>query len=44
MFWTDWGQNPAIEMASMDGLNRKKIITSNIAWPNGITIDYTANR
>lgn len=27
-----------------DSATRKAIITENIGWPNGITIDYTLNR
>lgn len=40
MFWTDWGQNPRIEKASMDGKWRTVIISSKIYWPNGLSIDY----
>lgn len=38
------GPNPKIERIEMDGKNRKSIITESIIWPNGLTIDYTANR
>ena len=40
LFWTDWGDNPKIQRATMDGKNIKKIVTTNIYWPNGLTIDY----
>ncbi|KAG5877087.1 hypothetical protein JTB14_015462 [Gonioctena quinquepunctata] len=42
MFWTDWGESPKIERASMDGnpQTRKVIVSDNIFWPNGLTIDY----
>ncbi|CAL4127391.1 unnamed protein product, partial [Meganyctiphanes norvegica] len=42
MFWTDWGENPKIERAGMDGdpKTRKVIINSDIHWPNGLTVDY----
>ena len=47
MFWTDWGRNPKIERAAMDGSARtvlvnKTMFGSNkvIGWPNGLTIDY----
>jgi len=40
MFWTDWGQNPRIEKASMDGKLRTVIISSKIYWPNGLSIAY----
>ena len=40
MYWTDWGQEPKIEMSGMDGNNRKVIITQDqgLSWPNGLTI------
>ncbi|KAK4886602.1 hypothetical protein RN001_002873 [Aquatica leii] len=44
MFWTDWGEVPKIERAGMNGdsATRKVIISENIFWPNGLTIDYNA--
>lgn len=39
MFWTDWGTIPKIEKAWMDGTNRKTIVTGNLGWPNGVTLD-----
>ena len=44
MFWTDWGENPKIERAEMDGKNRRIIIGKDIHWPNGLTIDYSAKK
>lgn len=46
MFWSDWGEVSKIERASMDGdLNSRKVIVNrNIAWPNGLTVDYGAER
>ncbi|XP_048242332.1 low-density lipoprotein receptor-related protein 6-like isoform X1 [Haliotis rufescens] len=42
MYWTDWGENPKIERAGMDGSkwSRTEIIKENIFWPNGLTLDY----
>ncbi|XP_043931281.1 low-density lipoprotein receptor-related protein 2 [Protopterus annectens] len=40
MFWTDWGRNPRIERASMDGKMRTVIVSNKIYWPNGLSIDY----
>ncbi|XP_014786530.1 low-density lipoprotein receptor-related protein 6 [Octopus bimaculoides] len=42
MYWTDWGERPKIERAGMDGnkLNRSVIISEDIHWPNGLTLDY----
>ena len=43
MYWTDWGVSPKIEQAEMDGSARRAIVTGNLAWPNGITIDQAKN-
>ena len=43
MYWTDWGSNPKIEQAAMDGSLRRSIVTGNLGWPNGLTIDQTTN-
>ena len=42
LFWTDWGENPKIESAGMNGdlTTRHIIIKDDIHWPNGLTIDY----
>ena len=44
MYWTDWGVNPKIEQAGMDGSARRAIVTGNLVWPNGLTIDRVTNR
>ncbi len=44
MFWSDWGQNPRIERASMDGNARSVIVTTKLYWPNGLALDYTTHR
>ena len=44
MYWTDWGANPKIEQAEMDGSARRTIVTENLACPNGLTIDKATNR
>lgn len=38
MFWTDWGKQPKIERAGMDGSHRSPIVTTDILWPNGLAI------
>ena len=40
-FWSDWGAAAAIERSSLDGSNRVTLVTSNITWPNGVTLDTT---
>lgn len=44
MFWSDWGQYPRIESASMDGAMRRVIISTKLYWPNGLALDYTTRR
>lgn len=44
MFWTDWGRQPCIERADMDGSNRLILVKHNIGWPNGITVDEEASQ
>ena len=39
MFWTDWGSTPKIEKSSLNGTQRVTLVTSNLQWPNGITLD-----
>ncbi|KAK3090942.1 hypothetical protein FSP39_015919 [Pinctada imbricata] len=43
IFWSDWGKDPKIECAKMDGTGRMVIVNlTERAWPNGLTIDYKA--
>lgn len=44
MFWTDWGDQPAIEIAQMDGQYRQIIVSARIRWPNGLSVDREASR
>uniref|UniRef100_A0A3P8ZIX3 EGF-like domain-containing protein n=1 Tax=Esox lucius TaxID=8010 RepID=A0A3P8ZIX3_ESOLU len=44
MFWSDWGQNPRIERAFMDGSGRQAIVTTKLYWPNGLALDYSTRR
>ncbi|UYV74686.1 LRP6 [Cordylochernes scorpioides] len=44
MFWSDWGASPRIERAAMDGSGRRAIVSSRLAWPNGLAIDLPAER
>ena len=32
MFWSDWGKNPMIERAWMDGGQREIIINTELVW------------
>jgi hypothetical protein len=46
MFWTDWSlENPSVNRADLDGTNIKRLFQKpQVEWPNGITIDYIAER
>ncbi|XP_067677199.1 low-density lipoprotein receptor-related protein 4-like [Haliotis asinina] len=44
MYWTNWDRPASIEKCGMDGTRRHSIVTDNIHWPNGITIDYIDKR
>ncbi|XP_060653408.1 LOW QUALITY PROTEIN: low-density lipoprotein receptor-related protein 6 [Drosophila nasuta] len=41
LIWTDWGEYPKIERASMDGdpLTRMTLVKDNVFWPNGLAVD-----
>ncbi|XP_044740790.1 very low-density lipoprotein receptor-like isoform X3 [Chrysoperla carnea] len=44
MFWTDWGKEPKIERAGMDGSHRQTIVSYEVKWPNGLTLDLVHKR
>ncbi|XP_045481036.1 sortilin-related receptor-like isoform X2 [Harmonia axyridis] len=46
LFWTDWSaDNPSVNRADLDGSHIKPLFKKPIVeWPNGITIDYIAER
>lgn len=44
MYWTDWGQIPKIERAGMDGSHRQTIVSYDVKWPNGLTLDLVRKR
>ena len=47
VYWTDWGEkSSSIERMSMDGAleTRQKIISEDITWPNGLTLDLVQKR
>nr|CAL47126.1 lipophorin receptor [Blattella germanica] len=44
MFWTDWGTEPKIERAGMDGSHRSTIVSYEVKWPNGLTLDLVKKR
>lgn len=46
LFWTDWGEIPKIERAGMNGhpKTRKVLVSDDIFWPNGLSVDYQAEK
>ncbi|XP_037704852.1 low-density lipoprotein receptor-related protein 2 isoform X2 [Choloepus didactylus] len=40
MYWTDWGNTPKIERATLGGNFRAQIVNSSLVWPNGLTLDF----
>lgn len=41
LFWTEFGRKTEIGRANMDGTSKSYIVTKEIGWPNGLTIDLT---
>ena len=44
LFWSDWGTNPRIESAGLDGSDRTVIVSEKVYWPNALTLDLPAKR
>ena len=44
MYWTDWGENPKIERATLDGSERLVLLNSSLGWPNGLALDHAAGK
>ncbi|XP_058466286.1 sortilin-related receptor-like [Malaya genurostris] len=46
LFWTDWNAlRPSVSRANLDGSDVKVLFTKpDVVWPNGVTIDYMAER
>uniref|UniRef100_A0A8C4IQT2 Low density lipoprotein receptor a n=1 Tax=Dicentrarchus labrax TaxID=13489 RepID=A0A8C4IQT2_DICLA len=44
IYWTDWGNQAKIEKAGLNGGDRTALVTDNIVWPNGITLDLLNQR
>ncbi|ERE76788.1 sortilin-related receptor [Cricetulus griseus] len=40
MFWTDWGDlKPGIYRSNMDGSAAYRLVSEDVKWPNGISVD-----
>ncbi len=48
MYWTDWGEEPKIERANLDGSDRIQLINHtkdrDLGWPNGLALDYDTGK
>ncbi|XP_022098071.1 hyalin-like isoform X1 [Acanthaster planci] len=43
IFWSDWGENPRIERADLDGNNRRIVVQGGLSYPSSVTIDFNGN-
>ncbi|CAL8343601.1 unnamed protein product, partial [Boreogadus saida] len=44
IFWTDWYRPAKIMRAWCDGSHALSIVNTTLGWPNGLAIDWSANR
>lgn len=43
MYWCNWGPDHKIEVASMDGHDRRVLVRRGLYYPYGLTLDETSN-
>ena len=44
MFVSDYGANPKILSANMDGSDQRVFVESKVLWPTSLAVDYPARR
>lgn len=44
MYWSEWGENPSIAVAYMDGTSAKTLISDRLGWVNGLALDWPNER
>ncbi len=44
LFYAEWGSQPALMVADMDGTSVKALVSQDMLWVNGVTVDVAKRR
>ncbi|KAM9514247.1 low-density lipoprotein receptor-like, partial [Guaruba guarouba] len=44
LYWSDWGASAKIARSRLDGSDAAPLVTEDVEWPNGITLDLPSRR